>query len=559
MAGAGSAMKGLKILAEPLICVGLKAVLDVPIEGAVAWLKAHFTDHTQALPKAVAAANQRAWQAVALALAGDTLYERIKGLFRDADIKAVRDQIRIFVANADTGLELFPANIRLQACDELNRLKRDGRLGVEGIALATLDLTRIASPAKIADDARRAISTIADDLLAESPNLARILMLAPPNGGTPLLAAAFAYFLRRNIATDAELSRELTHDQLRLLTLKQHSEFENLERLLSSKSDEVLKAFEMSSSTNSAEHAEMMSKLDKLLEFHQVSKKPGSQDHVTIAVQGERRLPIATSSERVSEAKLVSDEWSHSGKLQPTHAGDTFELLLPNGIAMRFAWCPAGSFFMGSEGEDSFSPERPIHRVTITKGFYAGIYPVTQAEWQAVTGSNPSHFKGPQRPVEKVSWDSAKAFCQMLQRIAGKPIRLPSEAEWEYACRAGQEGDFWNGNVEEAIKLVGWCHENSNKRTQPVGLKRGNPWGLFDVHGNVWEWCEDWYDVTYYQNSPTSDPKGSEHEQTKRVLRGGSWGYMAKYCRASHRFGEVPGRNDRGEYVRGLRVIFNLD
>ena len=195
MATTLSALKSTgKVLAEPLLCAGLKAVLDVPADDLVRWVKSRFQDHSGALPLAIAAANQRAWQAVGLALAGDTLLRRITGLFHDGDLKAVQAQIRKFVTDADTGLDGVSAGLRARACDELNRLQRAGRLSADTVQLESVDLTRFASTAKVSDDAHRAVRYIADDLAAECPHLAQVLTLAPPGGGTPLLAAAFAFF-----------------------------------------------------------------------------------------------------------------------------------------------------------------------------------------------------------------------------------------------------------------------------------------------------------------------------------------------------------------------------
>ena len=158
----------VKVVAEPLLSVGLKAILELPVEELASWVKSRFTDHSAALPKAIAAANDRAWQAVGLALAGDTLLGRI---FRDGDLKAVQAQIRTFVTDADTGLDGQPAGLRARACDELNRLQRAGRLGANDVQFESLDLTRFGSTAKVADDALRAVQAIADDLKADAPHL----------------------------------------------------------------------------------------------------------------------------------------------------------------------------------------------------------------------------------------------------------------------------------------------------------------------------------------------------------------------------------------------------
>jgi formylglycine-generating enzyme required for sulfatase activity len=217
---------------------------------------------------------------------------------------------------------------------------------------------------------------------------------------------------------------------------------------------------------------------------------------------------------------------------------------------MKFAWIPPGTFLMGGNGVE----DNPQHRVTISKGFWMGIFPVTQAQWEAVMGYNPSNFRGPERPVEMVSWEDCQEFCQKMAELTGKPIRLPTEAEWEYACRAGTTSEYFNGNGEEALKKVGWYSENSGKQTHSVGeTKAANPWGLFDVHGNVWEWCLDYYGQL--GQDKITDPENSKSGDT-RVFRGGSWNDDAAGCRAAYRYRNAPG--SRGDDV-GLRFCFRLD
>jgi len=217
---------------------------------------------------------------------------------------------------------------------------------------------------------------------------------------------------------------------------------------------------------------------------------------------------------------------------------------------MKFAWCPPGTFLMGGNGVN----DNPQHRVTLSKGFWMGVYPVTQAQWQAVMGSNPSNFRGDDRPVETVSWDDCQEFCQKMAELTGKPIRLPTEAEWEYACRAGTTGEYFSGNGEDVLKKVGWYNGNSESQTHVVGEKKvANPWGLFDVHGNVWEWCQDLYATLGADN--IKDPVNLNNGDA-RVFRGGSWFNNAESCRSAYRNWDAPG--SRGGYL-GLRVCFRLD
>ncbi len=217
---------------------------------------------------------------------------------------------------------------------------------------------------------------------------------------------------------------------------------------------------------------------------------------------------------------------------------------------MKFAWIPPGTFRMGGDQHDD---EKPVHRVTLSKGCFMGVHPVTQAQWEAVMGSNPSHFQGADRPVETVTWDDCQDFCERLAKQVGKAVRLPTEVEWEYACRAGTTSDYWSGSDEAALKKVGWYAGNSDKQTKAVGKLGPNPWGLYNVHGNVWEWCRDWHGP--YPTSDVSDYIGVK-ESEYRVLRGGSWNRDPSYCRAAYRGWSAP--SYRG-FNAGCRVVFCQD
>ena len=184
-------------------------------------------------------------------------------------------------------------------------------------------------------------------------------------------------------------------------------------------------------------------------------------------------------------------------------------------------------------------------RVLISKAFELQTREVTQAQWQAVMGSNPSSFKGPDLPVEKVSWDDAQAFIAKLNaKNDGYRYRLPTEAEWEYAARAGTTGPY-AGDLD----AMAWYEQNSGRTTHPVGTKAANAWGLYDMHGNVWEWVQDW--DGNYDASAVTDPVGPS-SGSYRVLRGGSWRHESQYCRSADRNSSSPGY--RG-YFLGLRLL----
>ena len=210
---------------------------------------------------------------------------------------------------------------------------------------------------------------------------------------------------------------------------------------------------------------------------------------------------------------------------------------------MEFVLIPAGAFTMGSPDSDpnAYDNEKPAHQVTISEPFYMGKYEVTQAQWQAVMGANPSAFKGDDRPVESVSWNDIQDFIKKLnkqeQRANGVLCRLPTEAQWEYAARAGTTTRYSFGDDAANLDDYAWYSENAGKTTHPVGQKKHNAWGLYDMHGNVWEWVQDWYDP--YAAEAMTDPSGPA-SGAERVIRGGGWGSAALNARSARR--RVPPR-----------------
>jgi len=224
-----------------------------------------------------------------------------------------------------------------------------------------------------------------------------------------------------------------------------------------------------------------------------------------------------------------------------------------NSIGMLLVPIPAGTFTMGdANGADNETP----HQVTLTQPFHLGQYEVTQEQYEKVMGKNPSYFRGGQNPVQDVSWNDAVEFCRKLSALpaekkAGYVYRLPTEAEWEYACRAGTKTTYSFGDSESELSDYAWRYENSGKTTHPVGGKKPNGWGLYDMHGNVFELCQDYYGNDYYGNSPVADPRGPT-SGCCRVVRGGSWGNFAQDSRSAYRdFSPA----DRRHYYDGFRVV----
>ena len=209
---------------------------------------------------------------------------------------------------------------------------------------------------------------------------------------------------------------------------------------------------------------------------------------------------------------------------------------------------------MGSYPGEGSDDEHPRHQVVISKDFQMLEFEVTQAQWEAVMGNNPSSFSGDNNPVESVSWHDCQSFISKLNELdSDYTYRLPTEAEWEYACRAGSDTTYSHGNDSGQLGEYAWYDDNSNSRTHPVGEKKPNAWDLYDMHGNVWEWCQDWYDGDYYDNSPGTDPQGP-NSGSYRVIRGGGWRNDAGYCRSAFRDGH-PGGCDGGDYDFGLRLV----
>jgi formylglycine-generating enzyme required for sulfatase activity len=262
-----------------------------------------------------------------------------------------------------------------------------------------------------------------------------------------------------------------------------------------------------------------------------------------------RDYPTGENAARAMQRKAQLEEQSRFASYTETAAG----------LNLRMVAVKGGAFTMGctaEQGSDCYDSEKPTRRVTVGD-YYIGKFEVTQKQWRAVMGasatlSNPSHFKGcDDCPVESVSWNDIQEFIKELNRQTGKRYRLPTEAEWEFAARGGAQSRGYkyagSNNIDEVAEYDG----NNNKSTKPVGGKKANELGIYDMSGNVWEWCEDWYTADFYKtNKQLKDPVNNT-PSSNRVLRGGSWYGNAQGCRVSYRYGNTPGHRN---YYYGFRL-----
>ena len=261
---------------------------------------------------------------------------------------------------------------------------------------------------------------------------------------------------------------------------------------------------------------------------------------------------VSTSSTSSSQSAPTSSGFSSTSSV--SSGSNEISIPVKDGITIGMVKVEAGTFMMGvtSEIQDPSFDEKPVHQVTLTNDYYMGKYEVTQALWQAVMGSNPSKFKGDDLPVEQVSWNDCQEFISKLNGFTGKKFRLPTESEWEYAARGGKKSRGYQYSGSSNISDVAWYYDgNSGSKTHPVGTKQANELGIYDMSGNVWEWCQDWYGS--YVNSPQTNPIGA-NSGSYRVCRGGSWNIKAWHCRSSYRLYGTP--VNRG-YSIGLRLVLS--
>ena len=272
-----------------------------------------------------------------------------------------------------------------------------------------------------------------------------------------------------------------------------------------------------------------------------------SRQTVTIS---EGQTASISGSLTSSASSSNSNTLSSSGS---SLSGNALTIPVKNGINIEMVKVEAGSFDMGAtpEMQAPYEVEKPVHRVTLTNNYYIGKYEVTQALWQAVMGSNPSYFKGDDLPVEQVSWNDCQDFISKLNAMTGKRFRLPSEAEWEYAARGGNKSRGYQYSGSNTIGDVAWYDGNNSSMTHAVGTKQPNELGLYDMTGNVWEWCQDWYDS--YSSSPQTNPIGAV-SGSYRVFRGGGINSSARFCHSSIRFDNSPAFRS---FILGLRLVLS--
>ena len=266
----------------------------------------------------------------------------------------------------------------------------------------------------------------------------------------------------------------------------------------------------------------------------------------SLSTAPQKSEPVAVSQESESAPQKNEPAPESPPKKSEPAAGATWT---EPKSGMEFVWIPSGCFQMGGDGDKN---EQPVHKVCV-KGYYLGKYEVTQAQYQQVMGKNPSHFRGDGNPVEQVSWHEAKSFIEEINYSASVRLRLPSEAEWEYACRAGGEHETYCSGGGRVDRFA-WYEGNSGKTTHPVGQLAANAWGLYDMSGNVWEWVEDCYNENY-NGAPSGGTAWKVGSCERRVLRGGSWFYDARNTRAANRVDGDPALRNNNYGFRLARTL----
>jgi formylglycine-generating enzyme required for sulfatase activity len=493
------------------------------LDGAGKKLIRRFSDPSRKLPAAISRANDHSWRVIELSLARDGLWTRLVRLpLASADERAFRREVQGFLERHPLAAD-SRESFRRSCLEELRAARNAGLLALrdeddEGTGAAGPDeaLARFGKPSGLVDDAWQAVGDIAGKLRAAGYIHLPAFIEEGSRSGLPLLVAAFSHFLRKEVEEDEELSRGLTFDQLQALGADLENEFAGLHRVFGSLGGQLTGLFDGLSS--------------------QVEDLHGAVHRI------ERGLRSALREARAESATAVA--------VRP----ETIAIDLGSGVALELALIEPGEFTLGSPpGEKGrCADEGPEARIRIPEPFYIGLTPITQGQWFHLMRENPANFKeSPRHPVENVSWTDCQQFCTRLAERTGRACRLPGEAEWEYACRAGTVTVYSFGDDLAALGEHAWYSGNATS-PQPVARKLPNGWGLHDVHGNVWEWCQDaWHDD--YRGVPADGRAWTEGGDPEyRVLRGGSWGNGAHGLRSAAR-----GRASRGlrRGIFGLRVV----
>ncbi|MBP3694335.1 MAG: SUMF1/EgtB/PvdO family nonheme iron enzyme, partial [Thermoguttaceae bacterium] len=317
---------------------------------------------------------------------------------------------------------------------------------------------------------------------------------------------------------------------------------------------EAQKAAEAKAAQEAREKSEAEKRAKEEAEARQKALEAQKTAEAKAEQEAQEKAEAEKRAKEAEEAKILAEskpEFSEPApvleQVSPGRTAGERMVKTVDGIEYAFRWCPAGSFTMGSTKNDDEKP----HSVTLTKGYWMLETEVTQGMWKSlkVQKRDSSSFTGDDLPVETVSWHECREFCKALSSKLNMKVDLPTEAQWEYACRAGTTGAY-AGDLD----AMAWYYSNSGSKTHPVGQKKANEWGLYDMHGNVWEWCLDVYEEDFYVRSPSSDPCNwkDENSGSDRVFRGGGWSTYAGSCRSARRYYYVPGLRD---YYLGFRIV----
>lgn len=418
--------------------------------------------------------------------------------------------------------DLKPANILLQGITP-----RIGDFGLARLLKSTMTSTQVAGTLSyMSPEAFDGKPTILTDIWAAGVILYQLLSgrLPFPQDDYPALMKAILMHEPEPLLADAPLN--VAAVVTRALQKEQSARFQSAAEMTLALGGDV--------------------KLGDMIEVSDLFQSANEQ--TTIAHDALQRLQLLIPKEERPRTQ--------SSSKSPTQSHEIFRETLPQGVTLDFVLIPQGSFLMGSPQTEvgRYKDEYPQHRVEITRPFYMSKFPVTQAQWLVLMGKNPSHFKGNRRPVENVTWHHAKLFCKRLSELTGKRYRLPTEAEWEYAARAGSTTAFAFG---DKLTLRQANYGEKRKGTTNVGQFRPNAFGLFDMHGNVWEWCEDAWHESYVCAPEDGAAWIFGGNSDYKILRGGAWNSSARRCRSASR--DKDNASLRVDDNVGFRIILEIE